>query len=773
MKTNLILLFLFVGSILSAQRVINIDMVLDDNRGSREFKALLETEIEDLIGHRYELVINEIIIPMDNRSTAESIITNALNSPSDLLISLGFKSSFLLSGLGPYVKPCIAGISLQRSENGSSGIDNFTFIESPFSIEKDLKKFKTIYDFKHLAVFIEAGLQPFIAPRFEQYRTDFDVQYINQSSDVAQDIAALNDDIDAVYYLPFSYDSNEKAQQLIDGINERKIASFSLLGRGVVENGALAALSSEENLQTYARRIAINTMKIVEGQNPKDFAVKLDGMQDDFVINVQTMKATEVYPPLEVLSEASLVKPGIYSGRELTIEGAIARALEQNINFQSLKKNIEIQDKEIGLAQSNILPQITASSSVVNIDGSSADLAALASQPTPQTEWAGNLQLTQVIYSEPALANIAVQKMLKEAQEAEVASNQLDLILDVSITYLNYLLALQNLEIQNENVEISKKNLNVAKNRVQIGARSQADVYGLEAQLAINKSDLNNAMNSVEQAKISLNTLLNYPLDEDLLLQDIDTMDHIVFVADNRLSDRIRNQQDIRKFNEYLINHAMSHLPALEQLNWNIKVQERLLKSNKRSNYLPQLNLQANVDRTLGRYGTKAPEEAFEAIGFDVFAPTYNVAAVVSFPIFQGNFRRKRIEQAKANLQQLALTNDNTRLQVESSIRSAVENLGTSYNEMLYARQSERASSLFLQNIQTLYAEGTTNINTLLDAQNNAIFAKLSATSALYNLIIDALILERSTGTMYLTSTEAERNKFISDFLALTYQQQK
>lgn len=765
MRKTIFLFLLLWTCVLTAQTPVKIDLVHDDNPGSELFLQQVRAEMNILLGQRYELQINDLPVSTNDLPQAISTVQESLQSNSDMVIALGLFSSSILSQVGTYPKPSIAGIALLDAEKEVSGIDNFSYITSPFSIDQDIATFKTIYDFKHLAVFVEPGFKQFVESFMNQYRTDFDIQFVTLTDDPQKDIASINSNVDAVYYLPTSYGSEEKDQQLIDGVNAQKLASFSLLGRQYVESGTLASLSSDDNLQAYARRLAINTMKVIEGQNPKDFPVKLKGIQNEFVINLQTMRQIGVYPPLEVLAKATLINPIVAEGRNLTLSGAIARALEQNINFQGQKKGIDIQSKEVGIAQSNILPQVTASSSLSSIDQNTAELLAGANQTTPQTQWAGNLQLTQVIYSEPALANIAIQKMLTEAQVAEVEANQLDLVLDVGISYLSYLLAVRNLEIQTENVEISQKNLNIAKNSVEIGARSQSDVFGFESQLASNKSSFYDAMNQLEQAKISLNTLLNFPINDDLVLQDIDSTEYIIFAMDNRISGQVQSQRDIQSFNDYSINYAMQNLPSLQQLQWNIQAIDRQLLSNKRSIYLPQLSFQANVDQTFGRYGTRAPDESFEAFGFDPYNPTYSLGGAISLPLFQGNLRRRRIEQSQLSLEQLVISNDNAKLQVRSNIQSSLQNLSNSYNQLLFAQQSATASIKFLDNVQRLYTEGTTNINTLLDAQNNALFARLSAASAQYNLFIDALILERSTGLMYITSTPSQRDQFINGFL--------
>ncbi len=301
-------------------------------------------------------------------------------------------------------------------------------------------------------------------------------------------------------------------------INELGLLSLSLIGRTDVEKGVLVSISPSEYISVYARRIALNVMKILEGQNPKDFPVQISGLKEDFVINAATMEQIDIYPSFGVLSKASMIAIIPKRNVHYTIESAVAHALENNLNYLTEKKNGEIQNTEIRIAQSNLRPNGELSSSVLNLDSRSAQLLAAANQLTPQTEWSGNFQVNQVLYSEPANANVSIQKMLLESEKQGLLSLQLDLVLDVCTAYLRLLQTHANLNIQNNNVQTTSKNLNIVKTKANIGTVSLADVYGFESQLALNKISLDDAATVLEQGMISFNTLLNISLDRHLIL---------------------------------------------------------------------------------------------------------------------------------------------------------------------------------------------------------------------------------------------------------------
>ena len=765
MKYLFVILLLFGCSWNSfSQESISITIVEDGDRGAGLFLNLVKSEIDALLSHEFE-VQYKILNLKENSGTPESLIEEGLQDDSELLITMGFSASSALRAFDDYPKPCISGLSLQQINGSSTGINNYTFVESPFSIQQDFETFQSIIEYKHLAIFTMASLRTQVEPYLRSLANGFDIQFITISDNPKSDLERLNDEVDAVYMLPNLYDTEEKHQALIDGINDLKLPSFALIGRRDVEKGVLASIAPSDYLSIYARRIALNVMKIMDGQNAKDLPIQIDGIENDFVINVGTMENLELYPPFEVLGKASLINFEPQRGRKYTIQSAIAEALNNNLSYQSSIRNVDIQDTEIGIARSNILPELTANTTLVTLDNNSAEQLKVANQITPQTSWTADLGLSQLIFSQPALANISIQKALLRSEEAGLLAEQLDLVQDVCLSYLNLLQAQANLNIQNANIQTTLSNLNIAKTKARIGTVSNADVYGFESQLAQNKTLLNDARTISEQTRIGFNQLLNRPLDEEFMVEDVRENTDLLFLQDDRISGRVNNHYDFRKFSEFLINYAYEHAPEIEQLEWAIRAQQLSLQSNKLSRFLPQIGVQGNLTKNLGRYGTRTEDEVFEAIGIDPYQATWNVGVNASLPIFQGFLRNKRIQQDKIRVEQLEINRDLLRQSFATNIMVSLENLGNSYNDIQFTREAEEASGEYLKIVQDLYREGAINIVTLLDAQNQALSAQLAAISSQYQFLSDAIIIERLFNNIYLLKSEEERNRFIETYL--------
>ncbi len=764
MVKKLYLLFLFISFQLIAQNIVNIDLIVDDDRGNEEFVEHLEQETNDLLDNSYNINYR-VKHAVKSISEAEQLINQSYSNDSDIVISIGFLSSKALSSRsGNYTKPSIAGITLTDNNQESSGVHNYSYIKSPFSVKNDLLKFKQIIDFKNMGVFVDEITEKSVKSYLNQFKTDFEITYIRLTDNVSEDIKKIPSNIDAIYLLPYNYNTDEQEKQLISKLNSLKLPTFALIGRDNVEQGALASLASSDYIPTYTRRLALNIMKIVEGSDPKDFPVQVTGVEDEFVINMETAKKIGVYPDFKILSDATLINiTSSPKGRELSLEGAVLEALENNLNLKVSQKNIDIQDAEIRHSKSNLYPQLSLNTSATLINNKMANIQS-PSFMRDELSWMGNAQLSQVVYSEPVYANIAIQKLLKNVQEASFKTSKLDIFLQVSTSYLNYLKAKANLTIQKENVEVTKKNLNLSKTKEKIGHSSPADVYRFETSLAINNMTLNDALTNLEQAKFNLNQLLNRPNNEDFITEDVTLSSNLLFIVDPRINEHINNQFEVNKFSDFLIEYAFEHIPTLEQVDLNIQAQERSLRSNRRSLYLPQANIQGNVNQRFGRFMDHIPTDQIKAQGFDPYSTTWNVVGTVSLPIFQGWARRSNIQRDQASLDQLYLTKDNTKQMFETTIRTTIENVENSYGDVLLSGKAAEASKKYLEKTQDLYREGATNITTLLDAQNSSLSASLNAINARYQLISDALTAERYTGLIYMLSTEEEKEGFINQF---------
>lgn len=766
MRNLLILFFTLLLHSLMAQTMINIGIVNDsspDNELEFQYEKNLQDEILVLVQYQYEVKINSYYGKSESNDL--STVFSEAYAANDIVIALGTNTSNYAIGLKDYPKPTICSIvldaqlqGLSKTKDGTSGINNFTYLESPFNMERDLNLLYEIYPFEQLEILTEKGTigeSPFVKQLFVKYLQDKNVtvDHIFYSEDVNKHFTDMGDTKVAVYALPYFGKDNSRVQKLFKAINENKVPSGALFGESYLQAGALIGYETTDNLKKIPRRIALNVIKIIEGILPSDLPVEMATYGENLIINMETARKIGIYPNFDILSKSILSNlDNIETDNKLNLQKAIAQALQNNLSIKIESTNVSIANTEIGIAQSDLLPQIDASTSISLID----ELTAYSRQGTQgRGNWLLSGSASQVIFSEPILANVAIQRILKASEEKLLLQTQLDVVIDVTNAYMNILFAKNNLNIQEQNVKRNNDNYNISKAKEVIGYTGASDINRWEAELANAKINLNNSFASLRQAKFQLNQLLNRPIDEPIDVTDATIAESMIMITDERVNF-INDYGTLAIFADFIVAYGMENLPELSQIDLGIKAQERLQLSRERAMYLPSIGISGSANQVLGR--VRIPEETPE-IGK---ITTWDIGLGISYPIYQGNNRKKLIEKSKLNVIQLQDTRKNAENQLELLIRTNLEFVGASYTRMALAQTAADASQKNYEIVQDAYSAGQANITTLIDAQNNALTTEFQATNAVYTFIQDFLNMERSIGYFNFLATPSEKNNFFN-----------
>ena len=164
---------------------------------------------------------------------------------------------------GPYGKPVIA-VTILNSQvqnlpitgKGTSGVENLTYLELPFSPLRDLEVFQSLIGFERLAVIIDENVFkgiPEIKSFLDQGLTDrgADHYFLFTESTASATLDKL-ETCDAVYLFPSDNLSDAEYQKLIDDVNDRGLKSFSILGRQDVDLGVLGGVAPASNIELIA-----------------------------------------------------------------------------------------------------------------------------------------------------------------------------------------------------------------------------------------------------------------------------------------------------------------------------------------------------------------------------------------------------------------------------------------------------------------------------------------------------------------------------------------
>ena len=220
-----------------------------------------------------------------------------------------------------------------------------------------------------------------------------------------------------------------------------------------------------------------------------------------------------------------LLNFGAYSQEKLTLDQAIAIALEKNYDIQIAENNLEIADNNQDIKNSGFLPTVAVSAGgnysnnnafVETQDGIEKSINGIET-----TTYNASVGVNYVLYNGMNRKNNFDK--LKKAYELANVQKQIGIdntILEVYNYYYEIAKYTNNLNILKESFEISKNRLERINYQLEFGQKTSLDV--LNAQVDVNNDSLNliNGQLAIDNAKRTLNYLLGFPVDQDFIVDD-------------------------------------------------------------------------------------------------------------------------------------------------------------------------------------------------------------------------------------------------------------
>jgi outer membrane protein TolC len=763
-----VLMFLFEAK---AQKTIDIAILSD---GTKEGNHLLEegikSEISTLLSSRYNVKFTEIYTGANIQVINNEIANIYAQKKVDALVGVGVLSSKAVSNQKVYPIPSIASIQLLNgnsknleSPNTTSGIFNYTYIQSPFNIKAGIEALQEICRCSKIAVLTHFNLSEIEMKQEDIYQKgEMDIEWILIESDLNSTIGKIPKDVGGVYILsPLTSYSSDEVKLFFNQLIVQKIPSFSLVDIPMLPLGAYASFAVSDNLSKIPRRIAIHIEKILEGKNLKDQPVEMETFSNQLVVNMETVNKIGKYPNWNILDNALLLninKPN--SKRVINLKVAIAEGIQNNLGYQIENKETQISGQDVSLAKSNYLPRMDVETTGFFLDENTVNssFGTLGS-----FNWTAGASFSQLILSEPAMANIAIQKLLFESQQKKQKQSELDVIMEVAQRYFNYMQVLAITELYNNNIKAVNQNLTIAKNKEKVGYSGLSDVYRWQTELDLAKTELFSANAQLKSAGYQLNESLNRPIGEVFAIESSESITQFISSLDEIFVNLIQDQSSFDKFTEFMVQEAKANLPELQQIQLAIAAQERLLKSNKRAFYTPTIAFGAVYDYPIE---TVNPGDPIPIPGIEIEnLPSWNAGFNVSIPLFAAGVRKFEKDKTKVGLYQLQDQQKELYNLLELQVRANMEKVNASYNNIRLTNNATASAAENIEIVTNLYQSGQVNVITLVDAQNSFLGAKLNATNAAYQFMIDFFALQRSIGKYTFLSTEVQKAEFIQRYL--------
>ncbi|MEO1255570.1 MAG: ABC transporter substrate binding protein, partial [Bacteroidota bacterium] len=485
-----ILLFFLCASAVTLFGQVKIGIITDlkENAQSKFIIDELIKEINKTTGVNLKVQSSKDVQIFDISS--ESAAQNAYQKMNaNLIISIGGLSTKVLAKLSELPKPVIGlGVidpSLQQIPYnlGKSGKSNFTYLLTSRDIVKEIESFQKLAGFERLTLLIDPALDKTLTGPTREVLTDSIQNELNITVDIAvagtiEETKASLANSEAVYLSAMISRNPAEIVEIADYLIEQKIPSFST-SKQHVEAGVLGSSSGDNGPEQIIRRVGIMVDDILSGRKAADIPVEF-AISENFYLNIETARKMDFPVPFDVLLTASLIGERNAEGDSYSFSEIANQALEQNLNLKISYKDIDDASLDIRASKANILPSLSSGLTASQINEERANAAV----NSPEKALNLDLTLTQVIYSEEALAAIKISRYLKNAQEYQTEVEVLNVLLDTYNAYLDVLSAKTNLRIQRENLDNTRTNLELAKLRVDIGSSTNSDLYRWESELA-------------------------------------------------------------------------------------------------------------------------------------------------------------------------------------------------------------------------------------------------------------------------------------------------
>jgi outer membrane protein TolC/ABC-type uncharacterized transport system substrate-binding protein len=758
----------------SALPVVRIAVIADGPwQQNAPIRRMVEQEILDLAEGEFDVRFPPEI-SIDGDWSLESVhehLDRLLADPQvDLIIAMGVLASHDVTHRQPPQKPVIAPIVIDAKlqglpdKDGTSGITNLNYLVFPNNLRRDMQAFQEIVSLDTVAIFFSKPIHdaiPDLTTRTRVLLADLGIEPVSVAvgRSIDEALAQLSPSVDGVYVAPLLHLPPEDFERLVSEINDRKLASFSLFGEYGVERGLLASI----NVRIFprlARRIALNVQRILLGEDAGTLPTAFPG-GEQLTINMATARAIGVFPSWAVMTEAVLINDTRRDiERVMSMQSAVDEALAKNLLLAAAEQAVRAAEEDIALARSELLPQIDLSLLGLQIDEDRASQS--AGQQSEQT-LSGLMTLNQILYAEPAWANLSVQKHLQKTREYGRDAFKLDIAQQTATAYLNVLRAKTFERIQKENLKRTRSNLELAQVRESIGTAGPAEVLRWQSELADNRKTVIDANAARNLTEIELNRLLHRPEEEPFLTSEVDLDDPNLLLSQGRLLEYMDNQWDFKVLRAFMVKEGIESTPEIRAFEEAIAAQERASASAGRSFWLPTFGLSTDLTYVFAREGVGSGPGVVPPQLLPVFgAPedlSWSVGLSANYAI-DGGAKIARRQQALKSLEDLRLQLASTTELVEQRIRSSLHTTGASYAGIEQSRLSADAAKQSLDLVEDAYGRGAVTIIDLLDAQNNSLVAELTAANAIYDFLIDLMEAERSIGKLVLQMTDEEREAF-------------
>jgi len=764
---SLIVLSLSSHAVADSMPMVNIGILADaSSQRGRQLQSLFEDELEKICAGEFSIQYPESK-QINGQWSFDEIkfgLNRLQNDPEvDLVLILGLTGARIAADSKalnkPTFVPFLYGDDLFTiSETGNENFKkNLNYLRLKSNFENDIQTFLDVISFTNLAILVdELHFQacPEAVDHIIQVSAGHGVsiEFILNSDTNENLVEKIPDSVEAVMITPLPRLCSVCRDSLVNGLVKRKLPGFSYDESISAENGVLMSSAVSSDMSKRARRLAINIKAVLNGKMAEAQPVELI-YERGLTINMATGRAIDVYPKFNLLRQARVLYPETGSGGPaLTLCLLAKEAVRANLAIIAGQLGVSVVRENIAEARSVLFPQIVAGAafSHLNDDNQYVEIGY-----SPEKSTAGSIRLEQVVFSERALANLAIAKHFQAAKEAQQRGLELDIVAQASTAFLNVLISKTNVRIQEDNLDLTQKNLQLAENRVQAGLTDAADIYRWESEIALARQNVLKSMAAAEQTQDALNRILHRPLKDRFVIVPATLDDPALLISRKELLNMVCDGKAFELTADFFITEGLAASTDLMALNAQISAKVRQNESDCRAYWAPEVFLFGEVSHVFDE-----TREPMSGINLED-ATNWETGIKIVLPMYEGGARNARKLRSAIILNQLKINFSGQEEIIAQMIRKDLYDIHASYPAIALSCQSATAARKSFELIRENYIQGTRSITDLLVSQNANLTAEQSAANAVYRFLLNLMSLQRDIGEFDFFTDDIRQDKMI------------
>jgi outer membrane protein TolC len=403
---------------------------------------------------------------------------------------------------------------------------------------------------------------------------------------------------------------------------------------------------------------------------------------------------------------------------DLSLEGAIDRALENNYGIITTEKSQQISELNNTWGNAGALPTVR----FVGTGNTSKNFN--DNDNFTNTRMNGTVEMNWTIFRG---WGVRIQKErleeLEKLSEGNLAVVVENTIYSVIMSYYNILLSQEQYDIARNNMELSRDRYKRAQHSKEIGSMVTYDLLQAKNAYLRDSSDFLSARSSYRNAVRELNYLMAEPLDKVYDFTSGFQPDTSDFEYSSLVDRMLENNRTLR--NQYM----------------NLELARLDVRSAK-SAYYPTLSLNASG----GYSDTETDYETMNQLDQSRTGAEASVGLSVSYTLYEGNNRKRALKAARIEKEISRVETEEMKQDLKNQLAQEYELYRVRKQLLQVADENLKAAELNLQLSREKFENGTINSFNFRDVQQIYLDAAYNYQRAVFNVIQSYHTLMRLTG---------------------------